>query len=239
MARLAMAAALTICIAQAEAAQESPPTPPKGVATGESRCEVPGRAHSRILAATDRTRQAWVELEVTRARNRCRLRWVLHVSTNSGKRFNTVTVAEAPPLGERNAFDFELVAFTATGSRVLAVRNESLGDWTSRTAVIYDFGTRALQTQDVNGRIERLPPDECPVSGDPIGFASDDSVAIVVVSSDDVDDDAFRCWPEAQWALDMRTGEVRRLPAGARVMAAGVPLDYPAGRDVSGSRPGP
>ena len=140
-----------------------------------------------------------------------------------------MTVAEAPPLSERNEYAFELVAFTDTGRRLLAVRNESLGDWTSRTVVVYDFDTRSVLTQDVNGRIERLPPDECPVDGKPIGFVSDDTVALVIASSDAVDD-AFRCWPEARWGLNMKTGELRRLAAGERVMTTGMILEHAPGR---------
>jgi hypothetical protein len=144
----------------------------------------------------------------------------------------------SPPLSERNEFDFEIAAFTDTGSRVLAVRNESRGDWTARTVIVYDFGTRAMFTQDVNARVEKLAPDECPVYGVPIGFVSDETIALVVASSDDVDD-AFRCWPEAQWGLDVRTGELRRLAASTRVMVAGIALDHPPGSRLSGSLPGP
>ena len=238
-ARLAMALALTVGTARAGGAEEQAlHSRPPGVETSGVGCEPAGRTHSRILASPDRARQVWAELAVTRAGNRCRLRWVLHVSANSGSSFTAVTVAEAPPLGEKNAYVFELVGFTDAGRRVLGVRNESRGDWTSRTVVVYDFDTRAVLMQDVDARVERLAPDEGPVYGDPIGFVSDDTVALVVASSDDVDD-VFRCWPEAQWELNVRTGELRRLSNAARVVSAGVPLDHPTGRQTSGSRPGP
>jgi hypothetical protein len=239
-ARLAMAAALTVLLAEAGGAQgpASESAAPR-VETGDAGCERTGRTDSRILGSPDRAHQVWAELEVTRAGNRCRLRWTLHTSTNTGRRFSAITITEAPPLGEGNGYRFELVAFTDTGRRVLAVQNEWLGDWTSRTVVVYDFGTRAVLKQDVNGRVEKLAPDDCPVYGYPIGFVSDDTVALVVASSEDVDDDAFRCWREARWGLDMRTGELRRLAAGERVMNAGTVLDRPRGPRTLDSRPGP
>jgi hypothetical protein len=237
---LALVSALTVSVPDAAGAQEPAlESAAPRVETDDARCDGTGRTHSRILASPDRVRQVWAGLEVIRRRNRCRLRWELHTSTNTGRRFSTVTVTEAPPLSEGNGYGFELVAFTDTGNRVLAVQNESLGDWTSRTVVVYDFGTRAVLTQDVNGRVEKLAPDDCPVYGFPIGFVSDDTVALVVASSEDVDDDAFRCWRESRWGLNMRTGELRRLAAAERVMTAGVVLDHPRDLQTSGSRPGP
>jgi hypothetical protein len=148
-----------------------------------------------------------------------------------------VTVAQAPPLGEHNAFAFELLGFSDTGGRVLGVLNERQGTWTSSTVVVYDFEARTVQTRNVNDRVGQLAPDDCPVYGDPIGLVSGDTVA-VVVGSDDLDA-AIRCVPEAQWELHVRTGELRRVPAGARVMRAGTRLDHPRGPQTSGSRSGP
>ena len=226
-----VATALLVCLTGMAGAQTPPAaTPPPGVETSRVRCGRPGLTHSRTLASLDRARQAWAEIDVTRSGNRCRLRWLLHASANAGTTFDELIIAEAPPLSESNDFHFAVIAFTNTGDRVLTVRNESLGDWTSRSLAVYDFGTRAVLTQDVNARVERLAPDDCPVHGYPLGFASDDTVALEVVSAEDVDDDAFRCWPRTRWELDMRTGELRRLAAGARIMSSGVALERPTGQ---------
>jgi hypothetical protein len=234
-----MAAMLTLSVAGAAAQDTESTRETAGVRTGTAACGEAGRTHSRILASPDRSRQVWAELVTARDGNRCRLRWLLHVSTTAGQDFRVRTVLEAPPLGEGNGFDFEIVGFAAGSRRVLAVQNERRGEWASRTAVVYDFDTGSVLTQDVNGRVERLAPDDCPVDGRPTGLVSDDTVALVVVSTDDAGDDAFRCWPEARWGLHMRTGELRRLSGGERVMTGGAVLGHPRGPAVSGSVPGP
>jgi hypothetical protein len=229
--RLAMVATLLTCAAPAAAQPSDPPT----VRTEVMRCGRAGRAQSRILASPDRARQVWAELVVTIGTNRCSLRWVLHASTDTGTTFRAVPVSQAPPLNEQNEFEFALVGFADGGSRVLAVQAQWIGRLKSVTVVVYDFATRTVLTQDVNARVDRLVPDECPALGNPTGLVSADTVALAVASFDEVDD-TFRCWPETMWGLDVTTGALRRLGADARVMAAGTALGHPSARQASGSR---
>lgn len=148
---------------------------------------------------------------------RCTTSWILHTRTQDGHP-QTITVADREDGPDDNEWiqenSFEITAWSADGSMLLASQIEVQGDWDETTPIIYDFNSGRHWRLPLEPLFEKFIGKECYVVYQALGFAQDGRVVISAMSTDDDREPGTKpCFAKSRWYLDFRHNAISRASA--------------------------
>jgi hypothetical protein len=111
---------------------------------------------------------------------------------------------------------FEIDAWSKDGSLVLTSQIEAQGDWDETTPIIYDFRNKKYWRVELDPLFSKRIPADCYVVYRPMRFASNESIIVSALSTDnDRGPGTEPCFKDNFWLLNYRNNSISLLPRKA------------------------